>query len=54
LKLSYYQDDRAIDFYLALDDDDIAELEAVLQRAKAKTQSLSTLLQSANMKIVKG
>ena len=54
LKLAYYQDDESKDFYLALDEDDITELEEVLSRAKTKAATLTKQLQLSKMMIVKG
>lgn len=52
LKLSYYQDEKQVDFYVVLDDDDISALEEVLQRAKLKARSLRNIFQAANLKVV--
>jgi hypothetical protein len=52
LKISCFQDDRMIDLYIALDEDDISELQEVLTRAKTKATTLKNLLTSANMKVV--
>jgi hypothetical protein len=54
LKLSFFQDDRMIDLYIALDEDDISELQEVLTRAKTKATTLKNLLTSANVKVVSG
>jgi hypothetical protein len=54
LKISYYHDDGMTDFYLALDDDDISELEEVLRRARTKAETLTKTLASANIKVVRG
>ena len=54
LKISFFQDDRMIDLYIALDEDDISELQEVLTRAKTKATTLKNLLTSANVKVVSG
>jgi hypothetical protein len=53
LKLSYFQDERSVDFYVTLDAQDLSELEAVLQRAKAKADSLSGLFDAKTIRIVR-
>jgi len=53
LKISYYQDDKMVDFYLALDEDDIAELLAVLDRAGKKAESLSAVFKAANLRVIR-
>ena len=49
LKVSYFDDGQRKTLYLALDDDDISELQKVLTRARTKSKVLSTLIQQMNL-----
>jgi len=40
LKLTYHEDTEHKEFFVAMDDDDLARLKAVLQRAEAKARTL--------------
>lgn len=52
LKLSYYQDGKPIDIYIAIDSDDIANFEQVIERAKSKATSLSKIFESSKIRVV--
>lgn len=54
LKLTYVEDDKNVEFYVALDEEDIAELEEVLRRARTKAESLQAVFKAANVNIVRG
>jgi hypothetical protein len=53
LKLSYYQDGKPIDFYVALDSDDILKLKEALERAQTKAVSLSKIFEAATIPVVR-
>jgi hypothetical protein len=46
LKITYFQDGEFRDFYVALDDEDVASLQKVLARAEAKAKNLGSMLES--------
>jgi hypothetical protein len=52
LKLSYYQDGKPLDFFVALDTADIANLKLALDRAEAKADSLKQMFTKADIRIV--
>ena len=49
LKVSYFDDGQRKTLYLALDDNDISELQKVLTRAQTKSKVLSTFIQQTNL-----
>ena len=49
LKLTYFQDGKTMEFYTALDAEDIAELKEVLVRAENKADSLANIFTLAKV-----
>jgi len=54
LKLTYHEEDRHKDFYVAMDGADVANLKAILDRAEAKANTLRQKLQSAGITYLGG
>ncbi|HEY6417630.1 MAG TPA: hypothetical protein VIX59_01395 [Candidatus Binataceae bacterium] len=52
LKLSYHEDGDHKEFFVAMDDDDVARLKAVLKRAEAKVKTLRRKLDTAGTKYI--
>jgi len=52
LKITYYQDGKVADFYIALDTEDISALRRVLDRAEAKAVQLKKVFTKADIPIV--
>ncbi len=53
LRITYLQDDKRVDFYIALDSEDISKLKQVLNRAEIKAESLKEVFQTSNIPIVR-
>ena len=49
LKLTYRQDEEDVDFFVAMDTEDISKLRDVLDRADKKAASLQTLLEATDV-----
>jgi hypothetical protein len=49
LNLGYYKDNESHDFVVALDTKDVEDLIVILERAKAKTEGLKSVIASTKL-----
>jgi hypothetical protein len=52
LRITYLQDDKSIDFYVAMDSQDISKLRSLLDRAQIKAEGLRKIFESAKIPVI--